>query len=464
MLTTIWNEFLSLVSKEAGSRVVETWLKAVALCRWDAREKVVYLQAPNNFVQQWICQYYLPLIQNHLSRLLHVDAIKIIFVGQEEKEVGSSLPTTVIPAQKIDTHGAIIQSPSGQLVKKRFSKSKCELNKNYLFDTFIKGPHNTMAFAAAQAVTERLGNLYNPLFIYGKSGLGKTHLLHAIANEVQQKHRDIHIVYQPAERFVHEFIQAIRFDKMLKFQAKYKDIDVFLVDDVQSISNKHQTQEALFHIFNTMYDAHKQIIFSSDSYPTDINGLADRLRSRMAWGLVADIQAPPFETKVAIVKHKAELYKSELSDEVAAFIASQPTANVRELEGLLVRVMAFASLAHNTIDLELAKKAIERPGMRVSSKNNTMDTVVKPVLKHYRYTLADLRSEKRSKQLSNARQVAMYCMKKYTTKSLHEIALYFGRNDHTTVLHACKQIQKRMHSDQELQQHLDRIDAALKHV
>jgi chromosomal replication initiator protein len=304
VIETIWEEFLKIVAQEAGSHVVQTWLKAVCLSQWDAFEKIVYLRAPNLFIKEWIKTNYLSLFQSHLSRLLNVDKVKVVFIEDEEPKKLNAEPT-IIPA--VATKDFSISIKKSSIIKRQNEKLKNLINKNYLFDSFVVGPSNQLAYAAAHAVTEKIGKLYNPLFIYGGSGLGKTHLLHAIGNEIKSQNKKAEILYQTADHFVNEFINAIRFDKVPQFKEKYTDIDVLLIDDVQFISNKEQTQEAFFHIFNTLYESHKQIVFSSDSDPAGINGLAERLRSRFEWGLVTDIQLPTTETKIAILKRKADL-------------------------------------------------------------------------------------------------------------------------------------------------------------
>lgn len=454
MLYTIWEQFLEIVKKEAGSRVVETWLKAVSLHRWDALQKIVYLNAPNQFVKEWIKSNYLLLFQTHFSRLLNVDTLKIVFIDTLVHNDQSTVETTkIVPAQLIP----LTQEPAENQLVKATTYNKHALNCNYVFDTFVVGPNNQMAYAAARAVTKKLGKLYNPLFLYGGSGLGKTHLLYAIANDIKASNKNIEVLYQPADRFVNEFISAIRFDKIHRFQAKYKDIDVLLIDDIQFISNKEQTQEAFFHIFNNLYNDQKQIVFSSDSYPADIDGLAERLRSRLEMGLVADIQVPSFETKIAILQRKAELSDEQIPYEVASFIASRSFNNIRELEGALIRVIAFGSLTKQPITLELAKHVLLR-AKNTQQVGVDFDVIVKSLSYHYPYTLADLRSRNRAKDLSLARQVAMYLMKKLTNKSLHEIAYYFERTDHSTVIHALKQIQDRLRNDQTFGNHIRQLE------
>jgi chromosomal replication initiator protein len=465
VLSKIWEQFLVIANQEAGSRVVETWLKAVSLARWDSLHKIVYIKAPNTFIKEWIKTNYLAIFHLHLSRLFNVDQLKIVFVEESELEsnasstvsLGQAETIKVLPAQRIAQ--PVSQEKRGTKVVKFGGTIRHQLNKNFVFDTFIVGPNNHMAYAAAYAVTQKLGKLYNPLFIYGGSGLGKTHLMHAIAHEVKSHHKNVEILYQPADRFVSEFIHAIRFDKVHQFQSKYKDVDVLLIDDIQCISNKEQTQEAFFHIFNTLYDAHKQIVFSSDSYPANMQGIAERLRSRMASGLVVDVQVPTIETKIAILKRKAELHHEELPDDVAGFIASSVHSNIRELEGAFIRINAFAHLMKQPITLELAKKVLvvrvnKEPG---SSAQVDFDRIVKTIGTHYHYSLGDLRSKKRSKELSWVRQLAMYFMRNLTDKSLHEIAHYLGRSDHSTVIHAFKQVQDRVETDHEFKDQINRL-------
>jgi len=435
----IWEDFLKIVNQEAGSRVVDTWFKAVSLYQWDAINRIVYLLAPNTFVKDWISGNYVELIQTHLSRLLHVKMLKVVFIDGSKKNSKHAVCEkddipSMVPAR--------LDRSKNSVVKKSIARGSCYINANYNFDNFVEGPSNSLAKAAAQAITQKPGILYNPLFIYGGSGLGKTHLLHAIGNCIKKASKKTSILYQTADRFVNEFINAIRFDKIHKFQAKYQTVDVLLVDDIQFISNKDQTQEAFFHIFNTLYDSNKQIVFSSDTFPQNINGLAERLRSRLSCGLVTDIHMPSLETKVAILKTKAKLNKEELPDEIAYFIASCVESNIRELEGALIRVSAFASLTNQPISLELAKKVIKRK--EEIKKTNSIDfqNIVKCVYKRYNFDIADLRSKKRNKKLSFARQVTMFLMKKLTDRSLRDIGIFLGGRDHSTVVHALRKIKK----------------------
>lgn len=451
MITAVWEQFLTIAREEAGNRVVETWLKAICLEHWDPSTQTVYVQAPNKFVKDWVSSHYHALLSYHLPRLFNVPSVKISYsdATQQLKDAGETIAVpTIIPAQRVPSPAQAPQQPtSEQVVNRIASKRGSRINSNYRFETYVVGPSNSLAYAAAHAVTEKLGTLYNPLFIYGGSGLGKTHLMHAIGNEIKEKHGHLHMVYQSADRFVSEFINAIRFDKMHQFQAKYKMADVLFIDDIQFMSNKEQTQEAFFHIFNALHDAQKQIVFSSDTYPADIHGFAQRLSSRLEWGLVTDVQQPSLETKVAIVQRKAELHNHQITDEVAHFIASRVHSNIRELEGALIRVTAFASLTKQPVTLDLAQKVLSRISSSEAPAPVDFDRVMHRIKERYRYSLQDLRSQNRTKQLSLVRQIAMYLMKRMTDKSLQEIGSFLGRKDHTTVAYAVQKIDEMCASD-----------------
>jgi len=454
----VWENFLKIAKEEAGSRVVETWFKAVSLYQWDSIKKIVYLIAPNTFVKDWISSNYIFLLQKHLARLFNVDSLKIVLIdgSKRSKQLSSDLNgvdvaevTCLVPAKLDRTKTSI--------VKNARPKSSCSINFNYQFENFVEGPSNSLAKAAAQAITEKPGTLYNPLLIYGDSGLGKTHLLHSVGNCIRQKDKRLSVLYQTADRFVNEFISAIRFDKIHKFQMKYQSVDVLLIDDIQFISNKEQTQEAFFHIFNALYDSHKQIVFSSDTYPQNIRGLADRLKSRLACGLVTDIHTPSLETKVAILKKKAELSNEHLPDDIAYFIASLVASNIRELEGALIRVTAFASLTSQPLSITLAKKVLQRTQKTKERDGIDFKRIIKYINKYYNFDLSQLKSKGRGKKLSFARQIAMFLMKKLTGRSLRDIGIFFAR-DHSTVIYAVDKIEQSITKDTRLAGQLKKIE------
>lgn len=456
-LDQIWQAFLKIIYEEVGSRIVETWFKAVSFMQWDKYSKTVYLKVPNKFVKDWISTHYADLFKLHLSRLLNEDSILIIFLEQSKSiDVFPSSQNIIHYNRRSITNLKVQQFPA---ISKESRASKGQINQNFKFDTFVVGPNNSLAFAAAQAIAEKPGNLYNPLFIYGDSGLGKTHLLHAVANKIKSVHSHFTILYQSADRFVNEFIHAIRFNKVHIFENRYKNVDALLIDDIQFISNKEQTQEIFFYIFNTLYEARKQIVFSSDSLPQDISGLADRLRSRLDGGLVTDIQAPSLETKIAILKRKSEFHKESLNDEVAYFLASHSSSNIRELEGLLIRLIAFASLTHQSVTIDLAQKVLSRTAKNgMKKKLFDLQFIASRVARYYDYSLTDLRSGKRHKGITLARHVAMYLMKKYTDSSLSDIGVFWCRKDHSTVINALEKVEQFKKKDEVFKNNLDKLE------
>jgi len=452
MIDGIWQDFLKIVREEVGSRVVETWFKAVRIMQWDSLTKVMYVQAPNQFVKEWIINHYQHLLERHLSRLLNENSITVVLSDSNAESV-------IEPKTALQKHDPVMpaRTPTGGLVKHSVQRARNHVNGVYQFDTFVVGPGNALAYNAAQAVSEKPGRLYNPLFIYGGSGLGKTHLLHAIGNAIREKNKKANILYQSADRFVNEFINAIRFDKIYQFESRYKDIDVLLVDDIQFISNKEQTQEAFFHIFNALHQAHKQIVFSSDSMPRDIAGLADRMRSRLEGGLSIDMQMPPLETKIAILQKKADIHHETLANDVAHFIASHAYSNIRELEGAFIRVVAFASLTQQPITLDLAQKVLQRP-IEMKQKVVDLHRIVGCVANHFDYSIQEIRSSKRNKDLAFARHVALYLMKKMTDHSLKDIGAFLERKDHSTVIHAYEKIEQHKKTDGEFSQLLEVLE------
>ena len=456
MLSRIWQDFLTIVREEMGSRVIETWLKAVSLHQWDQDKNTIYVQAPNVFVKDWIQGKYADVFRIHLSRLFNVEGdLKVVFLSPSEKK---DLITPAVLATSKNTQSARITS-NGLMAAS--IKQVTRLNPEYTFDTFVVGSNNSLAYAAATAISEEQGGYYNPLFIYGCSGRGKTHLLHAIGNATQQRDPQAVVMYQTTDRFVNEFITAIRFNKVHLFQQKYRKLDLLLIDDIQFISNKEQTQEAFFHIFNALYEKRKQIVFSSDLFPRHINGLEERLRSRLEGGLVVDIHKPALETKIAILKKKAALHNETLSDALAEYIAVRVVSNVRELEGLLVRILAFSSLTRQPVSLELARKVLaQTPSVKAEEKID-FERITSSVCKFYSYKLSDLRSESRVKDIALVRQVAMYLMKKMTDKSLSEIGVYLGRKNHSTVIHAFDRVQDFMEKDSELRAIVEKIESEI---
>ncbi len=454
-VTNIWQDFLTIVTEEVGSRVVETWFKAISLSRWDSATKTVYLKTPNAFIKDWVMGQYTNLIQAHLCRLLNESQVKILFLDDSKVQVSRAIPVI----NEVVT--ADVSKPEKKATK--IVPARSAISQRYQFDSFVVGPNNSLAFAAAQAVAQQPGGLYNPLYIYGGSGLGKTHLLQAVGNCIRELNPKARILYQSADRFVHEFITAIRFDKAAAFEQRYRDVDVLLIDDIQFIARKEQTQEAFYHIFNALYEARKQIVFSSDTLPGNIEGLAQRIRSRLDGALIADIQPPCMETKIAILQKKADAQKEVLADDVAHFIASRVQNNVRELEGLLIRVLAFATLTHQAVSLDLAHRVLNRTSIQITrSAPIDFPQIAQKVAKHYNFSMVELRSTKRHKNLSLARHVAMYFMKKMTGRSLVDIAAFWCRKDHSTVIHALEKIELLRTTNVQFQQEFTELESRIQ--
>lgn len=466
MVDVIWNQFLALAREEVGSRVVETWFKAISLQRWDPIAKTVIIFVPNDFIRSWVESNYQKLLHTHLARLLNVPEINLVFNGMVQEEAQPTLVTPatiaskIIPAQGLQHTKVSLRNNRQPFDIK--AKTSTTLNPNYVFENFVVAQSNSLAYAAAYAVTEKPGQIYNPLFIYGRSGLGKTHLLHAIANKIKKQNINAFVIYQSADRFVQEFINAIRFDTVHTFQSKYQAADILLIDDIQFMAHKEQTQETFFQIFNLLYDAQKQIVFSSDTFPQNMEGVAERLRSRLACGLVTDIYMPSLETKVAILKKKASQHTMTLPDDVADFIAAHVNSNIRELEGALIRVFAFASLTQQPVTLELAEAVFFRTMNTAPTVDHTegadVQRILKCVQKYYKFDLNDLRVKNRNKELVFARQLCMFLMNKYAHKSLRDIGAYLGSINHATVKHGVYKIEEHARDNKDFHMQLKRIE------
>ncbi|HEX4956286.1 MAG TPA: chromosomal replication initiator protein DnaA [Thermoanaerobaculia bacterium] len=336
------------------------------------------------------------------------------------------------------------------------AREDAQFNPRYLFKNFVVGPSNQFAYAAARAVAEKPSKSYNPLFLYGGVGLGKTHLLHAVGHEICSLHPHLVVRYLAAEQFVNELINSIRFDRMPAFRERYRNIDVLLIDDIQFIANKERTQEEFFHTFNTLYSSQKQIILSSDSSPRDIPTLEERLRSRFEWGLIADIQAPDLETRVVILRRKAELEGIALPDDVADFVARQVRSSVRELEGLLNRVIAFASLTGKLLSVDLAQETL-KDILAQATHRVTGSDIIKLVARHYGLKVSEIKSRTNVKQVAFPRHVAMYLCRRLTDMSLPEIGKQFNNKHHSTVKYSIDKIDHLRETDEDL-------DRALRHL
>ncbi|MDO4977383.1 MAG: chromosomal replication initiator protein DnaA [Eubacteriales bacterium] len=327
-------------------------------------------------------------------------------------------------------------------------KNMSNPNSKYTFDTFVVGPTNRMAHAVAVAVAEAPGDSYNPLFLYGGAGLGKTHLMHSIAHHIMETRKDLKVLYVTSEKFTNELIDSLNKNKNTEFRDKYRNIDVLLIDDIQFIIGKESTQEEFFHTFNELYDANKQIVISSDKHPREISTLEERLRSRFEWGITADIQPPDYETKMAILKKRAELEGLDVSEEVMQYVATNINSNIRELEGALNKVCAFSKLENKPVSLELAEHALK--DTIENQREITPELIMEIVAEHYNITVADIISKKKNKEIAHPRQISMYLCRRYTEASLQNIGKLIGNRDHTTVIHGFEKISQQLETDESL--------------
>jgi chromosomal replication initiator protein len=416
-----------------------TWIKPI---RFAGLERdLVILEVPNRFFHDWIRDHYAQMIQESLS---HIGAVayrlQITIAPRDSSSQQSPSPSTEIPKAVIT---------AGKDSSAREWTHTYNLNSKYTFDEFVAGSSNQFACAAAQAVANNPATTYNPLFIYGGVGLGKTHLINAVGNEILKTNPEMKVCYYTSEKFMNELINSLRYAKMDEFRNKFRSMDVLLIDDVQFIAGKERTQEEFFHTFNALYESHKQIVVTSDKFPKEIPGLEERLRSRFEWGLIADIQAPDVETKQAILKMKAEYNGIYLPPDVSLFLATSVSSNIRELEGYLVRIGAYASLTSTPISLSMAKDVL-KDILVEKNKEVTVDDIQKVVAGHYAVKVSDLKASRRLKALVLPRQIAMYLSRQLTSLSYPEIGERFGGKDHSTIIHAIKKIEKGMEDDFQL--------------
>jgi chromosomal replication initiator protein len=449
--SSIWNQVLGRVEEKVGRHSFHTWFKPTSLLSDEG--SLITVLVPNALFQEWLPKHYSVVLAEALRDVGRPD-VELLFVTEDTLAAGQqpgaapgavTRPGALLPGD--DVYGPIA-APAG-------------LNPRYTFDTFIVGPSNQFAHAACRAVAEAPSRSYNPLFIYGGVGLGKTHLMHAIGQYVLQHGPNLKLTYISSERFMNEMINAVRYDRVLDFRERYRTVDVLLVDDIQFVSGKEGTQNEFFHTFNALHDAQKQIVISSDRPPHEIPALEERLRSRFEWGLIADIQQPDIETKIAILKKKAEAEVVPLPDNVAMYIASRIKSNIRELEGSLIRLIAYASLTGRSITIDLAQEVL-RNVLDHDEKAITIEQIQKFVADYYQLKLADLKSRNNSKSVAMPRQVAMYLCKTLTHASLPEIGRSFGGKHHSTVIHSIKKVEDLRKKDPTFDNHINNLLESVK--
>ncbi len=442
----VWEKGLFLLAQKVNQKSFDVWLKPLRILT--LAEEQIEIEVPNKFFRDWLSENYLNLIKETLFQITS-RRYSIHFTlknGVEEKEI----------KDKED------DKPSSNMIRNSKPALREDgVNPQFAFDAFVVGSCNQFAHAAALAVANLPAKNYNPLFIYGGVGLGKTHLINAIGNHIIKNDSTSKVCYLSSEKFTNELINCIRYEKMADFRNKYRKKDVLLIDDIQFLGGKERTQEEFFHTFNALYDSHKQIVITSDKLPQDIPGLEERLRSRISWGLIADIQPPDIETKVAILCKKAAAYNIDLSNEVGLFLASELGANIRELEGALNRLRFYASLTGNEISIATAKETL-KDILIDRKKLISIENIQKEVANHFNIKISDIKSARKLKVYSFPRQICMYLCRTMTSASFPEIGEKFGGKDHSTVIYACRQIEKKYKEERELKNIIESIKNELQ--
>lgn len=431
-LSTLWLQVLDLVAADIPKPSFETWVQPARPLAF--YEDTIVVAAPNDLAKNRLESRYAEAITSALHKLtgkqFRLSIVLPHHAAPDQLHLAEVAATAPLPAPQPD--------------------SPAKLNPKYTFDTFVIGASNRFAHAASLAVAETPAQAYNPLFLYGGVGLGKTHLMHAIGHFVLEQNPNANIAYVSTETFTNEFINCLRDNKTLEFQSKYRSVDVLLIDDIQFLAGKERTQEEFYHTFNAIHEANKQIVISSDRPPKEIPTLEDRLRSRFEWGLICDIQPPDLETRIAILRKKAQTESLAIDDDILAYIATRIETNIRELEGALTRIVAYAAIHNTSADLAVAEAALKDILPPSKPRQVTIDLIQLTVAQHYNVAVEDFKLRKRTRSIAFPRQVAMYLARELTDLSLPKIGEEFGGRDHTTVIHACEKIANDMAHDQAL--------------
>ena len=440
-----WSKITSELKKSLDKDTFQNWIKPIYF--ESLIDTSLTLSVPTRFLRDWIIKNYASVIKKaYMDQGHSIDKLAILVKENNNRIIPG---TEVIYEDKVDDEDTYYDDISAPLDPK------------FTFDNFIVGKPNELAYAAAQRVAQSEVVSFNPLFLYGGVGLGKTHLMHAVAWNIKKRNPKKNVVYLTAEKFMYQFIKALRFKNIMSFKEQFRSVDVLMIDDVQFIIGKDNTQEEFFHTFNTLIDKKRQIIISADKSPADLDGLEDRLKSRLGWGLVADIHPLTYELRLGILQAKAEQKSLNLKQEVMEFLANKITNNVREMEGALNRVEVHASIQYSEISVDLVKDVL-KDLLRTNSRKITIDEIQKKVVEHYNIKLSDMHSPRRSRSVARPRQVAMYLAKSITTRSLPEIGRKFGGRDHTTVIHAIKTIEEIMVNDPNLAEDIELLTRILQ--
>ena len=444
-LKKLWDQTLTIIKAEMSEVSFNTWIKSCEPI--SISNDTIRISVPNSFTQDILEKRYKDLVANSIKSICSkLYKIEFLIASDIKSDETSKEDTPELKKNK------------AVLISDELSTT---LNPKYTFDSFVIGNSNRFAHAASLAVAESPAKAYNPLFIYGGVGLGKTHLMHAIGHYILDSNPNARVEYVSSEKFTNELINAIKDDKNEEFRNKYRNVDVLLIDDIQFIAGKERTQEEFFHTFNALHEANKQIIISSDRPPKEIPTLEDRLRSRFEMGLIADIQPPDFETRIAILKTKAQIENIDIPNEVMNYIATYIKSNIRELEGALIRIVAYSSLTNKEITVDLASEALKDIISKKQGKNITIGIIQDIVASYFNLRIEDLKSQRRTRNVAYPRQIAMYLSRKLTDMSLPKIGEEFGGRDHTTVIHAYEKISENLNTDENLQHTIEDITKKL---
>jgi chromosomal replication initiator protein len=444
-LESIWSESINIIKDKVSQQNFETWIGPIKIA--SIEEQNIYLSVPNKFFKDWIIENYLPIISDALSNTMGT-LVNVNFVVTK-----LAVSTSSVQSEEKKKKG-----------KKRITARRLHpsLNPNYSFDRFIVGPSNQFAHAAAVSVAEQPASNYNPLFIYGGVGLGKTHLVNSIGLHTYSLYADKSVLYVSAEQFMNELINSIRYDKMPNFREKFRKIDFLLIDDIQFIAGKERTQEEFFHTFNTLHDSGKQIVVTSDKFPKDIPNLEGRLRSRFEWGLIADIQPPEIETRIAIVEKKAQENNMNIPSDVSHYVATVADSNIRELEGILTRIAAYSSLTGREINIDVVKEVVKNLLKQRKGKKITVDEIIKTIASKFNLKASDIKSQKKNKNFILPRQITMYLSRKLTSLSFPDIGTRIGGRDHSTVIYSANKVKKIINQDADVKRIVEEIEETLQ--
>lgn len=449
-IMTTWKRVHNNMRQEFGEAIFRSWLKPLTLQAY--YHGTMEISVPTRFMRDWIQTHYAERILE-MCAAAESDIKKIQFV------VVQSAPSDAV-FDSATTQAVSAAVKANENKKNLIAEVASPLDARFKFDTFVVGKSNALAHAAARRVVESMSVPFNPLFIYGGVGLGKTHLMHAIAHALEQHWPEKTVMYLSAEKFMYQFVKALRANETMNFKEQFRSVDVLMIDDIQFITGKESTQEEFFHTFNALVDQNKQIIISADKAPSDLTGIDERLRSRLAWGLVADIQPTSYELRLGILQSKRAQLQANVPDSVLEFLALKVTSNIRELEGALNRIVAHADVVKQEITLETTQEVLQDL-LRSHDRRITIDEIQRKVAEHFNLRLTDMHSARRARNVARPRQIAMYLAKQLTARSLPEIGRKFGGRDHTTVMHAVRKVEELMTEDTQIAQDVDVIRRAL---